>query len=419
MLERYFSKPSTLDRIRSSWFAAPIEHYVEWLAVRGFSASTIRRRVSLLCRFADFVKQRRACSVAEAGLLVDAFVAARARSYGQRRPGVPGPSFAKDTAVALRQAIRLATNGDITAQRAERALPFEPWAPGFFPYLREERGLKPATVYHYRHYLNRLAAFLARRGITSFSALSPALLAAFVVESATQLGRTGRRDLCGCTRVLLRYCYREGFTGQDLSGAVEMPQSYRLASVPRSISWEEVRRVLALIDRRTARGRRDYAILLLLVTYGLRGQEIAMLTLDDLDWKRDRLHVRARKAGHSTVYPLAAVVGEAIVDYLKHGRPASADRHVFFRAVAPCQPISAAAVSASAAQHLRAAGVQVYRAGSHTLRHTCIQRLVDAELPLKTIGDYVGHRSPDSTAIYAKTALASLRAVAMGDGEAL
>jgi len=97
--------------------------------------------------------------------------------------------------------------------------------------------------------------------------------------------------------------------------------------------------MLEAVERRTIRGRRDYAILLLLVTYGLRAHEVARLTLDDVDWKRERLQVLARKAGHAAVYPVAGVVAEALIDYLKHGRPKTEDRHLFFRVVAP-QPQS-------------------------------------------------------------------------------
>jgi len=175
--------------------------------------------------------------------------------------------------------------------------------------------------------------------------------------------------------------------------------------------------VLGAVDRRAPCGKRDYAILLLLVTYGLRAREVAALTLDDIDWRRDRLAIPGRKAGHSTAFPLSAVVGEALVDYLRHGRPGSGDRHVFFRAVAPVRPISRVAVSACAKHYLVKAGIQVPRPGSHTLRHTCVQRLVDDGFGFKAIGDFVGHRSPASTAIYAKVAIEPLRQVALGDGE--
>ena len=127
--------------------------------------------------------------------------------------------------------------------------------------------------------------------------------------------------------------------------------------------------MLEAVDRRAAPGRRDYAILLLLVTYGLRAHEVARLTLDDIDWKHERLQVPGRKAGHSTAYPLASVVAVSLIDYLKHGRPETSDRHVFFRNVAPRAPISKHAVSSRVASYLHKAGIKVYRAGSHTLRH--------------------------------------------------
>jgi site-specific recombinase XerD len=113
------------------------------------------------------------------------------------------------------------------------------------------------------------------------------------------------------------------------------------------------------------------------------------------------------------------VVGEALLQYLQHGRPATTDRHVFFRAVAPRRPIGAAAVSSRARHYLLKAGIDVPRPGSHTLRHTAVQRLVDADFALKTIGDFVGHRSARSTEIYAKVAVEALRQVALGDGEAV
>jgi integrase len=218
-------------------------------------------------------------------------------------------------------------------------------------------------------------------------------------------------------RVFLRYLHREKVLKKDLSPAIEHPQTYRLSGIPRSISWDDVRRVLEIIDRRTPTGRRDYAILLLLVTYGLRAREVAALTLDDIDWRNDRLRVPERKAGHSTAYPLSPVVGDAILDYLKNGRPETQDHRVFFRAMAPQTPIGEAAISARCGYYLRKVGIQIPRPGSHTLRHTCVQRLVDADFSLKTIGDYVGHSSPASTQIYSKVAIEALRQVAMGDGE--
>jgi site-specific recombinase XerD len=177
--------------------------------------------------------------------------------------------------------------------------------------------------------------------------------------------------------------------------------------------------MLGLIDRRSIVGRRDYAMLLLLAVYGLRAREVAALTLGDLDWRAAVLHVRARKAGHAATYPLITEVGEALLDYLRGGRPETSDRSLFFRSVAPRGPMTHRIVSYRAKHYLRKAGIDVARPGSHTLRHSCAQRFVDAEFSLKVIGDFLGHRHPSSTRTYTKVAIDALRKVALGDGEAV
>ncbi|HEX05630.1 MAG TPA: hypothetical protein ENH10_10845 [Bacteroidetes bacterium] len=251
------------------------------------------------------------------------------------------------------------------------------------------------------------------------SDLTPAILSAFIIKEGHKLSKSSVTGLCSSVRVFLRYLRREGLIKRDLHGAIEAPKRYQFSDLPRSISWADVRRMLEVIDRRTALGRRDYAILLLLVTYGLRGCEVAGLKLDDIDWERERLLISERKAEHNTAYPLSRVVGKAIVDYLKEGRPDTPERHLFFNIMAPRVPMTSSAISQRVIHYLHKAGIKAERPGSHTLRHTCIQRLVDAEFSFKIIGDYVGHASPSSTQIYTKVAVEELREVAKGHGEDL
>jgi site-specific recombinase XerD len=415
MFEKYFVKPATIDRLRASWIGPEIERYVGWLAGRGYGTKSIWRRVPIVAAFGEFARERGARVLGDLPAHVEAFVAERVRSHGART-GSDRP-MAKEVRGPVEQMLSVVVAGFEPSGRPHHAQPFAGAVPGFFDYLVEERGLRPASVVCYRHHLDRFEAYLARVG-AGVRELSPVLLSAFVTERAgAGLAKTTVREGCGVLRVFLRYAHREGVLRRDLSGTVEWPQAYRLATIPRSISWADVERVLAGVDRRTPCGKRDYAILLLLVVYGLRGREVAALTLDDIDWRRERLAVPERKAGHSTAFPLSPPVGQAIVDYLRNGRPDTTDRHVFFRAVAPRRPLGAAAVSACARSYLLKAGIDVPRPGSHTLRHTCVQRLVDAEFSLKEIGDFVGHRSAASTEIYAKVAVEPLREVALGDGE--
>ena len=419
MLERYYIKPGTVDEVRASWIGAEIEAYVAWLAEHGYRARTVLRRVPLLVAFGDLARRRGAASVADLPDHVEAFVADRVSTHRGR--GTARAEFAKEVRGPIEQLLSVVVPGFEGSGRKHLEDPFvsgDLTVPGFFGYLVAERGLRPDTIRLYRHHLHRFEAYLARIGLDRLSGLSPALLSAFVAERAgSGVGKTTIRDTCGVLRVFLRYAHREGLVPRDLSSAVEWPQVYRLSTIPRSISWEDVAKVLGTVDRRTPCGKRDHAILLLLVTYGLRAREVAALTLDDIDWQRERLAIPERKAGHSTAFPLSAAVGEAFVDYLRQGRPRTDDRHVFLRAQAPLRPLGAAAVSSVARHYLLEAGIDIPRPGSHTLRHTAVQRLVDADLSWKVIGDFIGHRSPRSTAIYTKVAVEPLRAVALGDSE--
>jgi site-specific recombinase XerD len=420
MLERYFIRPATVDRIRANVAGAYIEHYVSWLRTQGYADRNVFKRVPILCQFGEFASARGAIDGQTALEHVEPFAQYWESIHGKScRSEAARAKVAFDARNPVRQMLELALYGSVGPHRQRKPFPFQAEVPGFSGYLRDERGLKDDTIERHAYYLNGLSTFLDRAGVASLASASPPLLAAFLVERCAGLERTSRRDLCGTLRIFLRYCYRERIIKRDLSAAVEVPRLHRLASVPRAITWDEVRDMLGCVDRRCALGRRDYAMLLLLATYGLRGNEVAQLTLEDIDWQRERLSIPQRKAGHWSAYPLAGIVAEAIIDYLKNARPQTADRHVFFRSMAPWRPISSAAVSSAAVRYLQRAGVRVHRAGAHTLRHTCVQRLVDAEFSLKTIGDYVGHRSPQSTKIYTKVDLAALREVALGNGEAL
>jgi site-specific recombinase XerD len=420
MLERYFTLPKTVERIRSSWLAEAIERYVAWLTGQGYAARTIWRRVPLLVHFGVFTRQQGAATLDELPTHIEGFIAhwltdqhpCAGDEKGRQR-------LAKEVRTPIQQMLRVVLPGFTGKGRScQPENPFDAQAPGFFPYLREERGLREASIRHYSDSLRSLAAYLAGIGLTDLHDLSVPVLGGFPIAVRQQgIGWEGLRNACGALRVFVRYLYREGILTQDLSSAVEAPQTYRLSQVPRSITWDQVRRMLEAVDRRTPVGKRDYAILLLLVTYGLRAREVAVLTLDDIDWRNERLQVPQRKAGHSTAYPLSPIVGNAILAYLKEGRPATEDRHVFFRIVAPQLPLTGSAISGRASHYLHKAGIPVSRPGSHTLRHTCVQRLVDAQFSLDVIGDYVGHGTPRSTEIYAKVNVEALREVACGDGE--
>lgn len=421
VLHRHYVRPSTVDRILSSWIAPAIEQYVEWLTEREYAVANVFSRVPILVKFGEFSRSRGARKLKDLPSHAQPFFDHCVTERAKRRPlkADRRRQIRQEVRTAVEQMLRVSVPGFVGDGRRRKALPFVTRAPGFFEYLREERGLRPGSIRQYIHHLGALETYLLRVGLKRLRALSPLLLSGFLVEESARRTKRSTTQVRSDLRVFLRYLHREMITPKDLSRTIDRPGTYRYSTVPRSATWEEVHRMLEAVDRRTPVGRWDYAILLLLVAYGLRAREVAALTLDDLDWRAERLRVPQRKAGHSSAYPLSALVGEAILDYLKNGRPKTTDRHVFFSARAPRRPITYCVVSKRAGSYLRKIGAVVPRPGSHTLRHGCVQRLVDAQFPLKTIGDYVGHRQPSSTQIYGKVQFEELREVASGDGEAI
>ncbi len=416
MLNRYFIRPATVDRIRASWLGSAIERYVVWLTERHYAARNVSFRVPVLVRFGEFARTAGANSLEDLPAHIEPFIedwlASRKQSSSESQRLVA----ARELRNPIRQLLHLALPNQGNEPR-DAPDPFDDVAPGFFRFLRSDRGLRDTTIVQYRHYLQRLQDYLKRLGQPLLPDLPPAAISDLIIESGKTLDKRSVQSLCSILKVFFRYLYRLDLMTRDLSKAIESPRRYRLANLPRSISWSEAEQMLQSVDRRSAVGKRDYVILLLLVTYGLRAREVGALTLDDIDWERGRLDVRGRKAGHSTAYPLAASVGEALLEYLKQGRPETASRTVFISAYAPYIPLSRVAVSLRAKWYLGKAGIKVSRPGSHTLRHTCVQRLVDSGFSLKTIGDFIGHRTPDATKVYAKVNIDALRQIALGNGE--
>lgn len=418
MLERCFVRPETLDRIRSSWLGPLIERYAAWLCERGYRVRTLATRVPILRQFGTFAQAHGAQGYEDLPAHLEPFLQFWIHRSHPRRAPDRLPQVGRYARVAIEQMLGVVVPGFVGRPRRQAIRePFADRAPGFATHLRHERGLRDTTLNLYDEHLRAFAAYLTDLRCQDLQELSPAAVSGFLTERSQGLSRATVRTRCAVLRVFLRYLHRERLIARDLSLIVEAAPCYRLAHLPRSITVEDVRKLLGGIDRRTVLGRRDYAMLLLLVTYGLRAREMAALTLDDIDWRHDRLRIPARKGGHSAAYPLSPRVGAAILEYLKAGRPSTSLRQVFFHVTAPCTPVTQAAVSSRAAHYLHQAGIVGPRLGSHTLRHSCVQRLVEAGWPLKAIGDYVGHASPASTEIYSKVAIETLREVAIGPGE--
>jgi integrase/recombinase XerD len=259
MLERFFVRPDTVDRIRSSWIGGAIEQDVTWLTERKYAARTVHRRVPIRMRFGEFAWDRGARKWDELpGHVTDFTVSWLAAQGSSRHTPATQDKLAQCIRTPVEQMLHLVVSDFQGRGRPHRPPhPFLEIAPGFFPDLVEERGLRPGSLKLYGQHLRQFAAYRQRIGLHDRRHLSAPVLSGFMIDLSQHVAWGSVRNACGIVRVLLRYLYQQRIRPVDLGRAVEPPQTYRLDKIPRSITWEEVRRLLEVVDRRTPAGRRD------------------------------------------------------------------------------------------------------------------------------------------------------------------
>ena len=280
---------------------------------------------------------------------------------------------------------------------------------------RRTRGLRPQTLRDRA----RLVRILIRAALGTDpvdpARLAPADVVAFITSLQGRFSPGSMRTVRSTLRSFFRFLRFQGFCGDELEAALPAVAYWRRATLPRSLTDQQVEQVLASFDVPRPCRQRDHAVVQCLATLGLRPGEVADLCLDDIDWRGGTLEVRTRKNRRGAVLPLPRVVGQAFVDYLSGERPATDERRVFVQHLGARRgkPISSTAVSGVVARALRRAAVDAPLAGAYVFRHTVASRMVQQGASLKEVADVLGHRSLDTTTIYAKLDLPRLREVAL------
>jgi site-specific recombinase XerD len=291
--------------------------------------------------------------------------------------------------------------------------PAERCAQAYEQHLREARGLARATIINYVPFIRSFLKDRFGGGPATLSHLCARDVVAFVQDQAPRLHPKRAKLLTSALRSFLQYARYRGEVKLDLAAAVPVVPNWSMSSIPRAIGVDQVRQLLASIDRSTAVGRRDYAILLLLARLGLRSSEVAFLELDGIDWEAGRLSVHG-KSGQRSDLPLPAEVGKAIAAYLWHGRPRCSSRRVFLRAKAPvCGFQGASGVGSMVRHRLLRASVDAPTYGTHQFRHGLATEMLRQGASLGEIGELLGHHNPQTTKIYTKVDLEALRTLAL------
>lgn len=290
----------------------------------------------------------------------------------------------------------------------------------FENWLRSERGLSDATVDSYCHTADHFLVWLVKQGVPLSAIQMTDIDEIFAVEHGR--GAWSRRtihDFALRLRSFIGFAEEQGWSRPGLAAGIMAPRYMADETVPKGIKREDVERLLASVQGERPVDKRDRAILMLFVAYGLRAGEVAGLQLDNLDWENGMLRVRCPKPGRTHLWPLSPTVGNAILGYIRDVRPSGLGRSLFFTSYAPIRPLGRKALCKIVHDRLARIGVVVGRRGPHALRHAAAQHLLDQGTSMKVIGDFLGHRDPSSTAIYAKVNLAALREVAALDLEGL
>jgi site-specific recombinase XerD len=303
------------------------------------------------------------------------------------------------------------------------ARPLKAWiAPAvdaYTTFLHQHRGLADRTVRKRLWQLAQIADFLDQAGVTALPEIEAPQIHQFFTQLQGQKPAT--RLTYGVTlRSFLRWTYQEGLLPVDLSAAAISARHVRQAHVRDVLGTDDIDRLLAAVDRSGATGRRDYAVLLLAIRYGLRPSDIRQLRLDDIRWRQGLITIQQAKTGQPLTLPLLPDIAAALAAYLRDGRPTTAAREVFVRHRAPFEPFvptnNLAAIMRTA---LRRVGLDQRsgRRGLYLFRHTLASRLLAAGCAIKTIGDVLGHLSTDTTMEYATVDLAALRRVVLSEAE--
>lgn len=392
-------------------FGPFLDDFTQWSYLHGYTLGTIRNQLKDTRHIIVFLQKQGLQSI---GGLTHCDFEKTYQHFRQDHPSIAG--------TVRRLQKFLAEKGELPPPvptlktRSDKELEY------FAAYLKNVRGLSDTTIRSHHRYLS---SFLKQVGFdTNEQALLLLTLKQtedFICSCSRNLNRYLLQHVVGYLRAFLRFEYGKGMLQSQLHKMIDTPRVYRLEKIPHSLPWPTVNDLLNSIDRTDTQGIRNYAMLRLIATYGLRPCEVVSLTLDDINWRAGTVHIFQGKTENHLVLPLTDDVGQALINYLTR-RPELPYREIFLRIRAPSGPLKPTAVTEVFQRQVRLSGLDIPYQGPHCLRHSYAVHLLRHGTSVKVIGDVLGHRNPESTCVYLRLATDDLRGVALevpdytGDG---
>lgn len=408
MIEHGFTRTSVITRLRCGPLGSHLDALAATLHQHGYAPDSIRRTLRAGEQFGQWLAQH-GHAIAE----VDEALVAR---YIQTLPQPPAGRWPK-AAAGLPHLLRLWQQQGLRPPHPCSSAQTEAaqWLMRYAQYLEHVCGTAPGTRTAYLRIVRRLLTSLFGTGRVQWRTVSAQALTDFVRHEAATKHGGGRKMPSVAVRSFLRFLVFRGELAPGVEAAVPIPRQWLHAPLPCRLTVAEVERVLATCADGSPAALRNHAILLLLARLGVRAHEVAALSLEDINWYEGWVRIHPGKTHHARVLPLVQEVGEAVAAYLQHGRPSTPSRYLFLHCRAPFRPLTdATAISRMAARALRRAGITASaRLGAHTFRHTAASQMVNQGASFKDVADVLGHRSLQTTGIYAKLDVQALAAVAL------
>ncbi len=386
-------------------FGRYLDDFVPWAFGRGYTRHTVYLQLDSVRHLAAWFRKHIPRSVRS---LRAEDLAAAHRCFARRRRD---PRYVW----GLRGfAAFLQTHGFLKPSRPKPLSRSEREVIRLLEHLRKDRGAAESTCASYRWRARHFLKFLGfDRHQRALQTLTLATVHRYLRSVSGPYRRTTMQHVVGSVRGFLRFEFIRGVLPRPLHIQIDSVRTHRDEHLPYPVQWTELQQLLRRIDRSTPLGARDYAVLLIAATYGLRASDVANLTLDAVDWRERKIQIVQCKTRHPLSLPLTDEVGAALVNYLRRGRPASSCRQIFLRSLAPIAPLSLPGMSNILRWASQTAGVTLKAAGFRCLRHSLALRLLRQGASTKDIGDIFGHRHTTSTSAYLRLDVDDLRQVAL------
>jgi site-specific recombinase XerD len=405
MTHLFFTDPKTVQRLHDGPLRAYIDAYAARLQSQGYTGQCARNQIRLVADLSRWLRKQ--------GLAAKDLNPQRTQRYLSYRKRRLRPHHG-DASALVKLLGLLREAGVVNDQTPPAAVsPGQRVEENFKRYLSQERGLSSATQVNYLPFVRQFLVERFGAGRIHLAQLHAADITGFVQRHAHDLSPGRAKLMVTALRSFLRHLRHRGDIATDLAACVPCVPNWSFSTLPKFLLPGQVQRVLEHCDQQTPSGKRDYAILLLLARLGLRAGEVVGLTLDDINWEEGRITLRS-KGGRWAQLPLPAEVGKALAHYLKQGRPRCASRRVFIRQRAPRVGFAnSIAICSLVERALVRAEIDSPRKGAHLFRHTLATEMLRHGASLSEIGQLLRHQHPNTTTIYAKVDLPSLRPLAL------